>query len=317
MEQKKACFFTRTWAAVGLAVLCTFLWGSAFPGVKIGYEIFQISESDVMGKMIFAGIRFLAAGILVLLFGSVSQRKFLLPKSKSLMDITVLGLVQTTLQYIFFYVGLSHVTGVKGSILNSTSAFFAVILAHFFSHGEKLTIEKILGCIIGLAGVVVCNLGGDLGGAFSLTGEGFMILAAASSAVGALLNKRAVQHGDSMTVTGYQLALGGFILLMIGIFGGGNLRSGGWQGLLVFAYLALLSSIAFAVWSLLLKYNPVGKICIFNFLIPIFGALLSAAFLGESILDWKYAAALFLVCAGIALVNVPGKKRIQVKDSKK
>ncbi|HHU4165606.1 TPA: EamA/RhaT family transporter, partial [Yersinia enterocolitica] len=41
----------------------------------------------------------------------------------------------------------------------------------------------------------------------------------------------------------------------------------------------------------------------FNFLIPVSGAVLSAIFLNESILEWKYAIALVLVCVGIVLVN--------------
>jgi drug/metabolite transporter (DMT)-like permease len=70
-------------------------------------------------------------------------------------------------------------------------------------------------------------------------------------------------------------------------------------------YLALLSSVAFAVWSLLLKHNPVGMIAAFNFLIPVFGVSLSAVFLGESMLRWSYLIALILVCAGIGLVTRP------------
>lgn len=83
------------------------------------------------------------------------------------------------------------------------------------------------------------------------------------------------------------------------------LNSAGWKGVLVFAYLALLSSVAFAVWSLLRQYHPVGENLYFQFLIPIFGAVLSAVFLGETILEWKYLAALCLVCAVIAMVNAP------------
>jgi drug/metabolite transporter (DMT)-like permease len=65
----------------------------------------------------------------------------------------------------------------------------------------------------------------------------------------------------------------------------------------------VLSSVAFALWTILLKYNRVGMVTIFTFLIPIFGAILSAIFLGESILEWKNLLALGLVCSGIWLVN--------------
>ena len=57
----------------------------------------------------------------------------------------------------------------------------------------------------------------------------------------------------------------------------------------ILGYLTLLSSVAFALWSILLKYNRVGMIAPFNFLIPVSGALLSAIFLGENILELKYS----------------------------
>ena len=58
-----------------LALLCCFLWGSAFPMVKIGYEMFSISESDTASQILFAGIRFALAGALVIVFGSIIAKK--------------------------------------------------------------------------------------------------------------------------------------------------------------------------------------------------------------------------------------------------
>ena len=72
-------------------------------------------------------------------------------------------------------------------------------------------------------------------------------------------------------------------------------------GLLV--YLVILSSAAFSLWTTLLKYNRVSMITVFNFMVPIFGTLLSALFLNESFLEWKNALALVLVCVGIWLVT--------------
>ncbi|MNP60016.1 EamA-like transporter family protein [compost metagenome] len=54
---------------------------------------------------------------------------------------------------------------------------------------------------------------------------------------------------------------------------------------------------------MLLKYNKVGKVSVYNFLIPVFGALLSAVFLGESIMELKNLVALLFVSIGIYFVN--------------
>lgn len=76
-----------------------------------------------------------------------------------------------------------------------------------------------------------------------------------------------------------------------------------WKSSALLFYMVLLSSVAFSLWTILLKYNRVGLVTIFNFLIPVFGAVLSAIFLGENILEWKNVAALALVCSGIWLVT--------------
>src|SRR3546814_20482177 len=74
-------------------------------------------------------------------------------------QLTLLGLTQTGLQYIFFYVGLSYTTGVKASILNATGTFFSVLLAHFIYKNDRLSHNRILWCLVGFVGVMAVNLG--------------------------------------------------------------------------------------------------------------------------------------------------------------
>ena len=305
--------FSRTQIVVAAAILCTLLWGSAFPGVKAGYDLFAIQESDIPSKLVFAGVRFLAAGLLVLAFGWISRRRFPRPKGKAAWGWTVLlGLVQTALQYLFFYIGLAHTTGVKSSILNATGSFFGVLLAHFFCQGDRLTRQKVLGCLLGFSGCVLVSLssGGGLEG-FSVLGEGFIIFAALSFGIGFVISKQATALADAATVTGWQLSIGGAVLLLAGLLFGGSLTVTGWQAILLLAYLAALSAVAFALWSQLLKCNPVSRISVYNFLVPVFGTVLSVLCLGEGIADWRTPAALALVCLGIWVVNRNGKKRRQ------
>lgn len=66
------------------ALLCCFLWGSAFPGIKTGYELWDISGSDTWRIMRFAGVRFFLAGLLVMLFASCARRKLLLGETDTL-----------------------------------------------------------------------------------------------------------------------------------------------------------------------------------------------------------------------------------------
>lgn len=296
-------FFKKPLNIFLIAVLCTLLWGSAFPGVKIGYELLEIATDDLASKILFAGCRFGLAGVFTLLFAVASERKFVFPTRKNIGGITLVGLIQTTLQYIFFYIGLSYTTGVKGSILNATSTFMIVVLAHFAYKDDKITAKKAAGCFLGFAGVIMVNLGGDRFAGFSFLGEGCILLSALTFALGSLVSKNVAAKGTPVTITAYQLMIGGAALILIGLVFGGRITIPSIEALLLFLYLALLSSVAFALWTALLKYNPVGKISIFNFLTPVFGSILSVLFLPDQGFNINIVFALILACAGIILVN--------------
>ncbi|NQE63932.1 Permease of the drug/metabolite transporter (DMT) superfamily [Caulobacter sp. RHG1] len=303
MSSPRPTLYTDRRFVIGMAVLCCFLWGSAFPAIKGGYALLHVAKSDTAAQMLFAGWRFLAAGLILLVLAAVG-RKALIPPRDQIAKVVGLGVFQTTLQYVFFYVGLAHATGVKSSIMNATGAFFGVILAHFLYANDRLNRRKVLGCLLGFAGVVVVNLGGKgLDFDFTLLGEGFVVIAAFVLAAASIWGKTISQKMDPMVMTGWQLGIGGLGLLAIGYVGGGALHGFDIRSLGLLAYMAALSAAAFALWSLLLKHNPVGLLAVFNFLIPVFGVLLSALFLHEPVLAWKNAAALVLVCGGIWLVT--------------
>lgn len=297
-------FFSDRKVVVLLAGLCCLLWGSAYPAIKGGYALFAIGAADVPSKMVFAGYRFVIAGVLLLVMARLTQRPIFNLDGTKLRQITTLGLTQTSLQYIFFYVGLAYTTGVKGSIMNATGTFFSVLLAHFIYHNDRLSLNKVVGCLVGFVGVMVVNFNRDLlDFDFSLLGEGSVVMAAFILSAASIYGKKVSQSMDSVVLTGYQLGIGGVALLLGGTLTGGALTGFTLASSALLLYLAVLSSVAFALWTILLKYNRVGMVTIFNFLIPIFGAILSAMFLGETILEWKNLLALGLVCFGIWLVN--------------
>lgn len=301
--------FARKNAAYAGAAFCCLLWGSAYPAIKSGYEIFQIAVDDIPSKIVFAGYRFFFAGLLLLLLALAQRRPLARLSSRQFGQLALLGATQTSLQYVFFYIGLAFTTGVKGSIMNATGTFFSVLLAHFIYQNDKLSYNKTLGCVMGFVGVMVVNLNsGLMDFSFSLMGDGFVILAAFILSASTLYGKRISQTIDPMVMTGYQLGFGGVVLAVSGYVFGGELTVHGPSSVAILGYLTLLSSVAFALWSILLKYNRVGMIAPFNFLIPVSGALLSAIFLGENILELKYAVALALVCSGIWWVNKVARK---------
>ena len=100
------------------------------------------------------------------------------------------------------------------------------------------------------------------------------------------------------------------MLIAIGVIGGGRFEVVTGKGIAVLTYLSFLSAAAYTLWSALLAYNPVGKISVYNFIIPISGTILSAVFLKENIFDWRYLVSLAMVCTGIIIVNKSGRKAV-------
>ena len=91
---------------------------------------------------------------------------------------------------------------------------------------------------------------------------------------------------------------------------GGRVSFESVQGVGVLVYLSFLSAIAYSLWGVLLKYNPVSRVTVFSFTIPVFGVLLSNIMLTESsnVSPVNLIVTLVLICAGIITLNYNKQK---------
>lgn len=288
-----------------LATICDLLWGSAFPCIKLGYEYFSIPAEETATQILFAGLRFTLAGLLVILFMSIVKRKFLRPQSlKTVGRVGILSLFQTILQYIFFYIGLAHTNGVKGSIIEASNVFIAIFVASLIFRQEKLTSKKLIGSLIGFAGVVIINIKG-LTFDFNI-GDGFVFLSTFAYAMSSVLLKRYSKEEDTVMMSGYQFLVGGIFMSVVGFVAGGRLTVFTLKGGLLLLYLAFISAMAYSIWATLLAYNPISRVAVMGFLNPVFGVILSAIILNEgNIINYRSVIALVLVCIGICVVYKP------------
>ena len=304
MKQK---ILTNTLTVALIAMFCCALWGSAFPCIKIGYEMFGIENSDTVTQILFAGIRFALAGIMVILYGSISDKKFMRPEKRECHRVIILSLFQTIYQYVFFYIGLAHTSGVKASIIIGSNVFIAIFAACFVFRQEKFSVTKLVGCVIGFAGVVIINLAGaGINMKISLLGEGFIFLAATSYAISSALIKKYSNTSNTIMLSGYQFLFGGLVMSVAGVLLGGRIKIVNNEQLLMLTYLALISAVAYSLWTVLLKYNTVSKVSVFGFMNPVWGVVLSAILLneGQDIFSLSSFVALALVCVGIIIVNI-------------
>jgi drug/metabolite transporter (DMT)-like permease len=304
MNTKK--IFTGRWQVAVLAVSSCLLWGSAFPSLKISYAQIMPLNVNAYDRMIFASLRFFTASLmlfaLVLLNG---QRRELFKIKKYFLALLILGSMQTSLQYFFFYNGLANTTGVKSSIISTSGIFMTVIASHFVYKNDRLNFKKSLGIILGFLGVLVVNLNrGELNTAFLFTGEGFLIISAAISAAASFLAKKLTGNLNALIVTAWQMFMGSLILFFVSSTGSGFSRlSFSPFTLILLFYLAFISAAAFSLWYTLIKYNALGFVTIYKFMIPVSGVFLSSLLLPDESINLIIISAMLMVSLGIIIIN--------------
>lgn len=289
-----------------LAIFCALGWSLAYPLIKIGYQEFQVISTDLGGKIIFAGIRFFFAGLVVLLFCLFQNREIEMKSKKDILWLFLLAVVNTTLHYMFAYIGLGYNASARSTILDSMGGFFLIILSTLIFSDDKISTYKILGCVLGIAGIVAINIqpGESFLSDITFMGDGMILLNAVCSALGGIITRVVSKKMNIMQATGQSMLVGGMLLLLIGfVIGTESVWKLTTKGILVLMALIMISALCFAVYNELLAYHPISKIAIYNALIPVLGVIFAALLLNEE-LKWQYLIAVMLVALGIYLVNM-------------
>ena len=301
-DVKSLPLFQRPFWVSCFALTAAVVWGWAYPLIKMGFEEFAITPDITGNKILFAGVRFTFSGLIILAFAKAKRRSFAMRRKTDWWFMLLFALLNTTFHYSTFYIGLSFSAGARAAILNSLSVFLLVIMACIFFKSDRFTMGKVLGCVLGFAGILALNMGGAESGHFTLLGDGMIIVNALCSAVASLLTRSLIKRVDVFVGTGYSLGLGGLLLLVPSLLAGATMPQITWWGLVILLLLIGISALSFVLYNKLISCNPVGKVAIFNSLIPVVGAVTSCLCLGETFY-WKYVIAGALATAGIYIIN--------------
>jgi drug/metabolite transporter (DMT)-like permease len=288
-----------------LAIVACLLWATAFVGIKIGLQYTPPLQ--------FAGIRFFISGLIILPFIPSLRNKIILalPHYRK---IILIGLVQTFLQYALFYKGMSYVPGAVGALVIGSGPLFVLVVAHFLMPGDLINRQKVVGILIGLAGVAVITLGRKSIGATDgllLLGVLILLLNNVLAGFGNVLVARSAQKIPPLVLSSFSMIIGGFILYFAGISVEG-INRGPFPLPYYFslAWLSFLSAAAISIWYTLLKTPgvKVSELNMWKFIIPVFGAALSWMILpGESP---DISSVIGMILVGVALVSVNWQKRL-------
>ncbi|MDD7280977.1 MAG: DMT family transporter [Erysipelotrichaceae bacterium] len=286
-----------------LAVISTFLWGCAPSFIKVGYQLLNINSSNTASLLMFAGIRFTLAGILVIIMQSILKKKVLIPSKSDMKPILVLALFQTFGQYFFYYLGVARTSGVNASIISGSGALIALLFAVYLFKSETMNKQKLIACIMGFGGILCMNLGQKL--SLSFTGDCLCMMSQLCYSLSSCFINKFTKEHNAVLLSGYQFFIGGLSLFFLGKGMGGLLHFQGLSIYLVIFYLACISAIAYTLWGLLLSCNPVGKIGVYGCLTPIFGVIVSAVVLKEiqQAMSIQSIFALVLIVFAIFIMN--------------
>ena len=272
--------------------------------VKTGFVLLEI-QHNTGGKLYFAAYRFLLAGMMIFAGVWLSGKPIALSHKRDYAAMVLTGLLQTTLQYTFFYIGLSNTTGVKAAIIIGSGSFFLALFSHLWFKDDRMTVRKSVGLILGFSGIVLVNLqGASLDFHVTLTGEGFILLTALSSTLALVVVKKTAVRVYPPLMSAYQLVSGALALFVLALFfeSPAVLVFDG-PSLLLLLYLSFLSAAAFSLWYLLIQYNRLSSMAVYRFLIPVCAVLLSVALIDGEHLRWTALLALVLVCFGMLLTT--------------
>jgi drug/metabolite transporter (DMT)-like permease len=299
MTQKQA------WGGFWLLAL---IWGSSFLFIRIGVE--QIPPFQlVFLRTVIAAIGF---NLVLALRG-----KHLPVGGRSLLDLFVLGTLNTLVPFALITWGETRIDSGLASVLQGTAALFTLIIAHFFFADERVTPRKLAGLLIGFLGVVVLASrsfgqggGADLSG--QLLGQAAIVVASFCYAIGGVYGRKAMQQrlepmmvaGGSMTVAAL---FSGIIAYSAPFFGGQAPTSiGALSPLVLWSTVALGLVNTFGAYLLfypLVVVLGATRTSMVTYVIPAVGIALGALVLGE-VVDLRLLLGAILIIGGIGIVNL-------------
>jgi len=217
----------------------------------------------------------------------------------------ILGALNNALPFSLIMWGQTEITGSLASILNATTPLSAVIIAHFLTRDEKLSVGKIFGIFLGLAGVaVMIGLDALQGLGLGILAQ-FAVIAAGISYSFAGVYGRRFQGTPPIIVASGQLIASSFLLLPCALLVDQfwtlpNLLPATWAALIAMALLS--TALAYLIYFQLLASSGATNVLLVTFLVPVSAIFLGFVFLGER-LEPQHIFGMVLIALGLAAID--------------
>ncbi|MCC6299564.1 MAG: EamA family transporter [Anaerolineales bacterium] len=272
------------------------IWSSSFLWIKIGVQ-------DI-GPMALTAFRMLFGAVTAIAIGMYQKVEW--PRDlKTWIIFGILGPTSLAIPIFFISWGEQTIDSAVAAILNATVPLFTIVIAHFVLQDDKMTIQKVLGLLIGFVGTIVL-LSKDLFASAhsSALGQAAVILASLFYAGSAVFARKLTQHIQGTVRGAMPLITSALFMWAIGPLAERPFEfpslpitwlSISWLGILGSGLAVLM------LWYLIHEIGPT-RASLVTYLFPVGGVILGVIFLGER-LSWQLIAGTVLIVASLAVVN--------------
>ena len=285
--------------------VCIF-WGSTYIAIRIG-----VSE---LPPTIFAGIRFIIAGTLML--GYAKFKGLAMPQNLSeVLKISIVGIFLLVGGNGAVVWGETRVSSGIASLVVATVPLFMAIIESILPSKTKLNKKGWLGLFIGFAGVVFLVLSDWNKASMDIIGMALLIVGAFSWASGSVYSKSFTSSASTISNIAVQMLSGGILLSIIGAFLGEFQRVHITpKGLGALLYLVVFGSIiGYSCYIYILRKWPATKAGTYAYVNPPVAILLGAIILDE-VISIKIVLATIIILCGVILVQRSNVKVVSTAE---
>jgi drug/metabolite transporter (DMT)-like permease len=290
----------KTKIVLGYILVCL-VWGSTWMAIRIGL--------DSITPFLSAGLRFSLASILLYLYMRLKNIK-LQTDRLSIIIYLATGVFSFILPFGLVYWGENYIPSWLASVLFAVMPFLVVLFSFVAFPGEKVQSDKIIGMLVGFAGIVVIfskNISSELN--FSLWGMLAVLLSGAMQGGTAIMMKKYGGHLNPLSLNFIPIVMAGICLTIFGLAteNTSTIRIDT-KAIVTITYLAVFGTIiTFTTYFWLLKRMNVVILSLSSFITPIVAVFLGWMFMGE-VLTTRDLLGSAMVLSGILLANFKGLK---------
>ncbi len=291
MKEKRLILIVLSFLAIYI------IWGSTYLFNKILVED--------LPPFLFAGLRFVLAGIIIFVISLVRGKLGPISK-KQLKNSAWIGFLFLTVGNGCVVWGLQFIDSGFTALLISTQPLITIVFMYFID-AKPILAKSIIGVVLGMVGIYLLVNQNELDfGPNKWLGIGAVFIALFSWGYGSIVVSKADLPQNSFISSGYQMVIGGGMMLVVSLFLGeavDGLFAMDARAMWSMAYLIIFGSIvAFTAFNYLLKHVSPEKVATSTYINPIVALLLGWWVLDEIITEQSIIAAIILL-TGVYFIN--------------